>query len=112
MQTLLLDMQLVAAIVALMIVLVVYQIYKIRWLRSHGRRIIAVVTSICHETGKTAQGFPRDNYYLTATWTSPRTGQTYTFWTWMMNSRPVYTKGSLVPVLIDPTNPMRYTWEF
>jgi hypothetical protein len=112
MQTLLLDMQLAAGTVALMIVLVVYQIYRIRWLRSHGKRVVAVVTSIRQQTGKTAQGFSRENYYLTAIWTSPRTGQTYTFWTWIMNSRPAYTKGSLVPVLIDPTNPRRYSWEF
>jgi hypothetical protein len=26
-----------------------------------------------------------------------------------MNSRPTVTKGSLVPVLIDPTNPKHYT---
>src|SRR5215471_1366481 len=108
MQTLLLDILLAAGTVALMIVLVVYQIHKIRWLPSHGKQVTAMVTSIRHETGKTAWGFPRDNYYLTATWTSPRTGRTYTFWTWIMNYKPKYTKGSLIPVLIDPNNPNRY----
>jgi hypothetical protein len=108
MQTLLLDMLLAAGTVALMIVLVVYQIHRIRWLPAHGKLVTAMVTSIRHETGKTAQGFPRDNYYLTATWTSPRTGRTYTFWTWVMNRRPAYTQGSLIPVLIDPNNPNRY----
>src|SRR5216683_1305810 len=68
----------------------------------------AFVTSIRHETGKTAWGLSRDNYYLTATWTNPRTGRTYTFWTWIMNTKPAYTKGSLVPVLIDPKNPKRF----
>ena len=111
MQTLLLDMLLVLGTIALMISLVVYQIYKIRWLPHHGRRITAVVTSIRHETGKTAWGFLRDNYYVTATWTNPRNGRTYAFWTWVMNSRPRYTKGSLVPVLIDPKNPKRYALE-
>jgi len=91
-----------------MIAFVVYQISRTRWLARHGRQIIAVVTSIRHETGKTAWGFSKDNYYVTATWTSPRTGRTYTFWTWIMNSHPVYTKGSLIPVLIDPNHPERY----
>jgi len=96
------------ATIALMITFVAYQIYNIRWLRSHGRQIIAMVASIRQETGKTAWGLSRDNYYVTATWTNPRTGRTNTFWTWVMNSRPAYTKGSMVPVLIDPNNPKRY----
>jgi hypothetical protein len=108
MQTILLDLLLAAGTVALMVALVIYQIYRIRWLPSHGKQVIAMVTAIRHETGKTKLGFPRDNYYLTATWTSPRTGRTYTFWTWIMNVRPAYTKGSLIPVLIDPNNPKRY----
>ena len=97
-----------SATIALVITFVAHQIYKIRWLRSHGRQIIAMVTSIRHETGKTAWGFSRDNYYVTATWTNPRTGRTHTFWTWVMNSRPAYTQGSLVPVLIDPNNPKHF----
>lgn len=99
---------LVSATIALMIALVVYQVYKIRWLQAHGKRIVAVVISIKHETGKTAWGFPRDNYYVTAKWTNPRTGRTYTFWTWIMNSRPPFAKGSLVPIMIDPAHPERY----
>ena len=94
--------------IALMITFVAYQIYKTRWLRSHGRQIIALVTSIRQETGKTAWGFSRDNYSVTATWTNPRTGRAHTFWTRVVNSRPGYTQGSLVPVLIDPNNPRRY----
>ena len=108
MQPPVLDMLLASGILALMILLVVYQIYKIRWLTDHGRQVIAMVTSIRHETGKSAWGISRDNYYVTATWTNPRTGRTYTFWTWIMNSSPAYTKGSLVPVLIDPNNPKRF----
>jgi len=98
----------VVGTMALIITFVAYQIYKIRWLRYHGRQIIVMVTSIRHETGKTAWGFTRDNYYVTATWTNPRTGRTHTFWAWSMNSCPAYTKGSLVPVLIDPKNPKRF----
>ena len=108
MQPLLLDLLLAVGTVALMIAFVVYQIYNLRWLQHHGRQISAMVTSIRPETGKTAWGFSRDNYSVTAIWTNPRTGRTYTFWTWTMNSRPAYTKGSLVPVLIDPKNPKRF----
>lgn len=93
----------------LMISLVVYQIYQARWLGHHGRQVIAVVTAIRHETGKSAWGFSRENYYVTAAWTNPRTGRRYTFWTWIMNSRPTFTPGSLIPVLIDPKNPKCYT---
>src|SRR5206468_4040833 len=82
---LLLDTLLVLGTLALFSGFVVYQVSQVRWLTSHGRQISAMVTSIRHETGKTAWGFTRDNYYLTATWTNPRTGRTYTFWTWIMN---------------------------
>src|SRR5436190_6948546 len=105
---LLFDILLVVGAMVLINAFVVYQVYQFRWLTSHGRQISAMVTSIQHETGKTAWGISRDIYYLTAKWTNPRTGRTYTFWTWIMNSTPNYTKGSLVPVLIDPKNPKRF----
>jgi hypothetical protein len=105
---LLLDTLIVLGILVLISAFVVYQAYQFRNLTSHGKQISAMVTSIRHEAGKTAMGISRDNYYLTATWTNPRTGRTYTFWTWIMNSTPAYTKGSLVPVLIDPKNPKRF----
>jgi hypothetical protein len=88
---------------------IIYQAYTLKRLRSHGKQVVALVTSIRHETGKTAPGFARDNYYVTATWTDPCTGRRHMFWTWIMNSRPLFTIGSLVPVLIDPKNPKRYT---
>jgi len=105
---LLLDTLIVLGILVLISAFVVYQVYQFRYLTSHGKQISAMVTSIRHETGKTALGITRDNYYLTAKWTNPRTGRTYTFWTWIMNSTPAYTKGSLVPVLINPKNPKRF----
>ena len=101
----------IAGIMALMITFVIYQIYQINWLRYHGRQIIVMVTSIRHETGKTTWGLTRDNYYVTATWTNPRTGRTYTFWIWIMNRVPVYEKGSLVSVLVDPSNPDRFAMD-
>jgi hypothetical protein len=100
---------LVSGLVTLVVALVAYQIYQMRWLSHHGRKVIALVTSIKQETGKSPWGFARDNYYVTAAWTDPRTGRRYTFWTWIMNSRPSFTKGSLIPVLIDPGNPECYT---
>ena len=103
-------MLLTAGTLALIIAFVSYQIQKIEWLKEHGRRIVATVTSIRHETGKTPAGIPRDNYYITAKWTNPRTGRTYTFWTWIMNYCPNYVQGSLVSLLIDPNDPRRYTW--
>jgi uncharacterized protein DUF3592 len=107
-QPIFVDLLLVIGTLALVIRFVTYQMEKMEWLKRHGRRIVATVTSIRHETGKTPTGFARDNYYVTATWTHPRTGRTYTFWTWIMNRCPAYTKGSLVPVVIDPNNPRRY----
>src|SRR5438270_13946060 len=101
----------IVGIMALMITFVIYQIYQINWLRYHGRQIIVMVTSIRHETGKTTWGLTRDNYYVTATWTNPRTGRTYTFWAWIMNRVPVYEKGSLVSVLVDPSNPDRFAMD-
>jgi hypothetical protein len=102
---LLLDAFLVLITLVLIWAFVVFQVYKFRWLTFHGRQISAMVTSIRHETGKTGWGISRDLYYLTATWTNPRTGRTYSFWTWIMHPKTMYTKGSLVPVLIDPKNP-------
>jgi len=107
-RTILIAILLITGTLVLTFAFVIYQIQRIDWLRHHGKRIIAMVTSIRHETGKTSSGFSRDNYYVTATWTNPWTGKTYAFWTWVMNHQPEYTEGSLVPVLVDPANPKRY----
>ena len=64
---LLLDTLLAVGTLALISAFIAYQIYQFRWLTSHGKKISAMVTSICHETGKTAWGISRDTYYLTAT---------------------------------------------
>ena len=97
---------LITGLMIAMLTLIGYQIYSMRWLHHHGRRVVAMVTSIRRETGKTAWGIARENYYVTAAWTNPRTGRRYTFWTWIMNGCPEqYRTGSLVPVLIDPEHP-------
>jgi hypothetical protein len=51
------QLQLAAGTIALIITFVAYQMYKIRWLQSHGRQITARVTLIRYESGKTAWGF-------------------------------------------------------
>ena len=110
-QTLLLNILFIVGALALISAFVTFQVYRIKWVTSHGRLISAMVTSIRHETGKADWGKSRDIYYLTAKWTNPNTGRTYTFWTWIMNSTPTYKKGSLVPVLIDSKNPNRFAMD-
>ncbi len=110
-QMIFLDIFLLIGVLVLVIAFITYQVRRIGWMRQHGRYVTALVTSIRHEVGKTHAGFSRDNYYLTATWTNPRTGKTYTFWTWIIGHAPDYVQGSLVPVLIDPNDPKHYLME-
>lgn len=107
MNTFLGDILLAAGTLVLIVSFITYQVRRIERLKQHGRRIIATITSIRHETGKSF-GLTRDNYYVTAKWTNPRTGRSYTFWTWIINSCLSYRQGDLVPVLIDPHHPERY----
>ena len=51
---LLLDILFAVGALALISAFVIYQVYQFSWLSSHGRQISAMVTSIRHETGKTA----------------------------------------------------------
>jgi hypothetical protein len=110
-QTIFLDLVLGAGTMVLILAFVIYRVWKNDWITHRGRRIIATITSICHETGKTQKGWTRDNYYVTAQWTSPKTGETYTFWTWILWRHPGYEPGNLVPVLINPHNPKQYVME-
>lgn len=107
----LIDLLLAAATLVLIIILIYYQVWKINWLQHHGRRIIATITAIRHEKKKTSTGAVRDFAYVTARWTDPRTGQTYTFWKWLVDNHVSYTTGYLVPILIDPRHPRRYQME-
>lgn len=108
---LLLDIFLIVCTLALIVAFVLHQIRTLSWLKRHGRRIVATVISIRHETGKARAGSVHEHYYVTARWTNPLTGRTYTFWTWIMDSCPGYTQGSLVSILVDPSNPKRYIME-
>lgn len=107
MNTFLGDILLAAGTLVLIVAFITYQVQKIERVKQHGRRIIATITSIRHETGKSF-GLTRDNYYVTAKWTNPRTGRSYTFWTWIIDSCLTYRQGDLVPILIDPNHPERY----
>ena len=107
----LLDGLLSLGTVALFVSFIVTQAQRIKRLREHGQRIIALVTRVRHETGKSRLGFACDNYYLTARWTDPRSGKTTIFDTWTKDRPPTYREGDLVPVLIDPCHPERYEVE-
>ena len=106
-----LDFVLAFGTVALILGLVVYHAQKSDWVAHRGRRIIATITSIKRESGRSHLGWKHDNYYVTAKWTSPQTGKTYTFLTWSLDERPPYKTGNLIPVLIDPHNPKQYVME-
>src|SRR5260370_16958747 len=93
------DMLLVAGTLLLALMFIGYQIQQIQRLKRYGKPISAMVTSIRHETGKTQAGFQRDNYYVSATWTHPRTGRTYTFWPWPITPPPNSSPGTLSPLL-------------
>ena len=87
-QTMLLDLMIAVGTILLLLGFVIYQVRKDSWVTHHGRRVVATITSIRHEMGETQQGWTRDNYYVTAQWTSPQTGKTYTFWTWICGDAP------------------------
>ena len=109
--TMLLDGLLSLGTVAIFVSFIVAQVQRLKWLHGHGRRIIALVTRVRHETGKNRLGLASNNYYLTARWTDPRSGKTTIFDTWTTDRPPAYREGDLIPVLIDPCHPERYEVE-
>ncbi|HVB72081.1 MAG TPA: hypothetical protein VNE38_00850 [Ktedonobacteraceae bacterium] len=94
-----------AVIVALFIA---YQMRKERWLETRGKRIVAEVTDVKHDKRRASTGVFHDFYSVTAIWTNPQTGHTYTFWKYIFDQDPHFTPGALVSVMIDPHNPHRY----
>ena len=92
----------VIAILAAGIGLLVRAMTKIRWLKQHGTRIIARVTDSVFGIGLGV------GKVVVAEWTDPRTNTTYQF----RNFVPATVRvklGESVDVLIDPSNPRRYT---
>jgi hypothetical protein len=94
-----------AVIVAL---LITYQVRKANWLEKRGERIVAEVTDVKHDQRRASTGISHDFYSVTAIWTNPKTGRTYTFWKYIFDKDPHCEPGKLVPILIDPHNPRRY----
>ena len=87
---------------------ILFMVRKARWIETRGERIVAKVTSVQHDKKRTSTGAMHHFYTVTAVWTSPQTGQTYTFWKYFYDEDSDKAIGTLVPVIIDPRNPKRY----
>ena len=81
---------------------------KAQWIEKHGERIVAKVTSVQHDKKKSSTGAMHHFYTVTAVWTNPSTGYSYTFWKYFFDEDPNKAISTLVPVIIDPRNPKRY----
>jgi hypothetical protein len=81
---------------------------KARWIKQRGERVVAKVTSVQHDKKKASTGAMHHFYTVTAVWTHPGTGQTYTFGKYFFDEDPDKSFSTLVPVIIDPRNPKRY----
>jgi hypothetical protein len=107
----LVDLLLVAVIIAFIMAVFSYMGWVFNRIHHHGRRIIATITEIRYGIGPSPTKFSRDHPYVTAQWTDPRTGQIYTFWQLASENKPYFNIGMLVPVLIDPNHPKFYQME-
>ena len=99
---LLIDLLLVAVLLTLFIAVFSYVGWEFNRIRYHGRRIIATITDISYGIGKSASQFSQDHPYVTARWTDPVTGRSYTFWQLAAENKPFYKIGSLCLSLIHP----------
>lgn len=105
---LLIDFLLLAGLLALLIAVLSYMGWEFNRIRHHGRRIVATITDISYGIGNSTSQFSHDHPYVTAMWTDPVTGRSYTFWQLAAENKPFYKIGSLVPILIDPRHPKFY----
>ena len=87
---------------------IIFLVRKARWIETRGERIVAQVTSVQHDKKRASTGKTHHFYTITATWTNPANGQTYTFWKYFFDEDPDKVISELVPVIIDPRNPKRY----
>jgi len=87
---------------------IIFMVRKARWIEKRGERIVAKVTSVQHDRKRTSTGAMNNFYTITAVWTNPLTGQTYTFWKYLFDENPDLKISELVSVIIDPRNPRRY----
>jgi hypothetical protein len=74
-----------------------------KWLYQHGEIVSATVTRIRRKTGEEGGRY----YVVTAQWTDPRTGSTYTFRK-RKNRRPEYSEGSHIQVVVNQNKPGDY----
>ena len=102
------DLLIIAALLGLLIAAIAYIGWEFNRLRHHGRRIIATITDISYGVGNSDSQFSHDHPYVTAKWTDPATGHSYTFWQLAVGNKPFYKIGSLIPVLVDPKHPTFY----
>ena len=102
---------LVAITMAVFMAIFFYMGWTFNRIHHHGRRIIATITDIRYGIGPSPTKFSQDHPYVTAQWTDPGTGQSYTFWQLASENKPYVRIGTLVPVLIDPNHPKFYQME-
>src|SRR5690348_15597807 len=102
---------LVAVIIAFVMVVFSYMGGVFNRIHHQGRRIIATITDIRYGIGPSPTKFSQDHPYVTAQWTDPHTGHSYTFWQLASENKPYFSIGTLVPVLIDPNHPKFYQME-
>ena len=74
------------------------------WLKAHGERVIATISSV--RKGEAQSGY---RYYLTARWHDPHSDKEYLFFGNISSQAFLsYKEGQTVPVLIDPHDPARH----
>ena len=96
------------AVTVFFVLPIIFLVRKARWIEQRGEHIVAQVTTVQHDRKRASTGAIHHFYTITATWTSPLTGQTYTFWKYFFDEDPDRAFSELVPVIIDPRNPRRY----
>ena len=96
------------AVILFFVLPIIFMARKARWIETRGEHIVAQVTSVQHDRKRASTGATHHFYTITATWTHPATGQTYTFWKYFFDEDPDKAISTLVPVIIDPRNPKRY----
>jgi hypothetical protein len=101
----------VAITMAFFMAIFFYMGWEFNRVHHHGRRIIATITDIRYGIGPSPTKFSQDHPYVTAQWTDPGTGQSFTFWQLASENKPYFRIGTLVPVLIDPNHPKFYQME-
>ncbi len=107
-RSILVDLLVISALIGLIIAVISYMGWEFNKLHHHGRRIIATITDIRYGMGNSDTPFSQSHPYVTAKWTDPNTGRSYTFWQLATENKPFYKVGNLVPILIDPKHPTFY----